>query len=253
MIFLSRNSNASHGAFIFWYSCRVIYLFHGSDTERVRNKAFAWVAKAREKDPNVVYIRLSREEVTAAALEEVASSGGLFAKRLLVLLDDPYPAKRAAQSEEEGGDDALRETSPLDAYLKELSESNNAIVLLAPKLTAPQTKKLVAKATIEYRVDAAASRSAARGFNTELVQALAARSREKTWLEVVRALRAGDAPEMVHGLLHWKARDLLEKGSRVWSRAEARALSLQLILLLRDSRRGKGSLAELLERFALAL
>lgn len=231
----------------------MIYLFHGSDTDRVRSKAFAWVAKAREKDASVVYVRLSREEITAASLEEVASSGGLFAKRLLVLLDDPYPAKRTEQNEEGEDEEGPSTASPVDSYLSELSESNNAIVLLAPNLSAPQVKKLVPKATIEYRVDAAASRSAGRGFNTALVNALATRSRSALWLEVVRALRAGDRPEAVHGLLHWKARDLLEKGSRVWSPREARALSLQLILLLRDARRGKGTLAELLERFSLGV
>ncbi len=237
----------------FCYPVGVIYLFHGSDTERVRSKAFAWVAKAREKGPSVVYLRLAREEITAASLEEVASSGGLFAKRLLVLLDDPYPAKRAAQSEEDEDSSAPQGTSPVDAYLNELSESNNAIVLLAPKLSAPQIKKLVAKATIEYRTDATTVSVPVRGFNTALVNALAARSRSALWLEVVRALRVGDAPEMLHGLLHWKARDLLEKGSRVWSQDEARELSLRLILLLRDSRRGKGTLGELLERFSLGV
>ncbi|MBI4079935.1 hypothetical protein HY414_01765, partial [Candidatus Kaiserbacteria bacterium] len=89
---------------------------------------------------------------------------------------------------------------------------------------------------------------------------LAVRSRERLWLEIVRALRAGDAPEMLHGLLHWKARDLMDpsagrqkKGSRPWSAAEARKLSLSLIALLQDSRRKNLDLAESLERFALSI
>lgn len=230
----------------------MIYLFHGSDAERVRTKAFAWVAKAQEKDPSVLYLRLAKEDITRAALEEVASAGGLFSQRLLVLVDDPFPARRVAQESEESDGD-LPETSLVDTYLDALSVSNNAIVLLAPKLSAAQIKKIVPKAKIEYRVDAPPSHAMARGFNTALVNALAARRRDQLWLEVVRALRAGDAPEMLHGLLHWKARDLLEKGSRVWSHAEARLLSRDLILLLRDSRRGKGALSELLERFSLSV
>ena len=92
-----------------------------------------------------------------------------------------------------------------------------------------------------------------RGFNTNLVNALAAREQGKLWLEINRAFFAGDAPEMLHGLLHWKTRDLMEKGSRVWTPKESRHLSLELIELLQSSRRGGLDLARSLERFALSL
>lgn len=141
----------------------------------------------------------------------------------------------------------------LEAHIDALAASDNAIVILAPKLTAARVKKLVVKAKIEYKFDLPASRDTARGFNSGLVNALAMRSRDKLWLEVVRALRQGDAPEMLHGLLHWKARDLMEKGSRAWKPQEARALSLSLITLLQDSRRKGFNLAESLERFALSI
>ena len=71
--------------------------------------------------------------------------------------------------------------------------------------------------------------------------------------EINRALIAGDAPEMLHGLLHWKARDLMEKGSRAWKSEESRALSLNLISLLQTSRRGGLDLSTSLERFALSI
>ena len=99
-----------------------------------------------------------------------------------------------------------------------------------------------------------------RGFNSNLVNALGARSREKLWLEINRALRAGDAPEMLHGLLHWKARDLMDlpagrqgKGSGVWKPDESRKLSLDLISLLQSSRSGGLDLALSLEHFALSV
>lgn len=217
----------------------MIYFFHGSDVEKTRTKAFEWVAKARAKEPNLAYVRLAREELTSAALEEAALSGGLFVKRLLILIDDPF--------QEEGPPDILEE------HLDILAASDNAIIILAPKLAATKAKKIVAKAKVEYKYDKPAAREDARGFNTNLVNALAARSREKLWLEVNRALRAGDAPEMLHGLLHWKARDLILKGSRAWTAQESRQLSLSLISLLQSSRRGGLDLSLSLERFALSL
>ncbi len=228
----------------------MIYLFHGSEVEKVRTKAFEWVAKARMKEPNLAYVRLAREELSHAALEDAALSGGLFVQRLLILIDDPFPSKRTAAEDEGSDEDA---TGILEEHLDQLAASDNAIVILAPKLLAAKAKKIAAKAKMTYTFDAAIPREAARGFNTNLVNALAARSREKLWLEVNQALAAGDAPEMLHGLLHWKARDLMEKGSRVWKQEESRQLSLALIKLLQDSRRGGLDLSLSLERFALSL
>ena len=230
----------------------MIYLFHGSDVEKVRTKAFAWVAAARAKEPQLAYVRLSREELTRATLEEASLSGGLFVKRLLILIDDPYPTLRVVEDE---GDDADENTagSLLEEQLDALAASDNAIVILAPKLAAPKAKKIVARAKVEYKFDTSGVRTPARGFNTNLVNALALRSCEKLWLEINRAQLAGDAPEMVHGLLHWKVRDLMAQGSRVWSWQELRVLSLMLIELVQASRRGGLDLSRALEKFALSL
>ena len=206
----------------------MIYLFHGSDVEKTRTRAFEWVAKARAKEPNLAYVRLAREELTSEALQDAAQSGGLFVKRLLILIDDPF--------QESDSPDIL------DEHIDSLAVSDNAIVILAPKLAATKAKKIIAKAKVEYKYDAPTAIEDKRGFNGNLVNALASRSREKLWLEINRALRAGDAPEMLHGLLHWKARDLRD-----------RKLSLDLINLLQSSRRGGIDMSLSLEKFALSI
>lgn len=231
----------------------MIYFFYGSDGAKARDKAFAWVAAARAKEPNLAYVRLAREELTSETLEDAALSGGLFVKRLLILVDDPFPATRAASEDGEGSDEEGSVSSVFEEHIDALAASDNAIVILAPKLGAVKAKKLSAKAKVEYKFDAPAAREIARGFNGNLVNALGDRSREKLWLEINRALHAGDAPEMLHGLLHWKARDLMSKGSRAWRPVEARQLSLDLIELLQSARRGGLDLELALERFALSL
>ncbi len=219
----------------------MFYLFTGSDTERVRTKAFEWVAAAKAKEPSVVYRRLAREDLSLAVLEECAASGGLFVNRLLILLDDPF-----AKSEDE------ESSSLVEDALELIEASNNVFVILAPKLHAAKVKKIGAKAKKMYTFDEWVAKEG-RGFNSALVNALGERSRERLWLELTRALRAGDAPEMLHGLLHWKARDLMEKGARRWSPKEAHALSLTLLALLQESRRGGLPLSLALERFSLSL
>lgn len=229
----------------------MIYLFYGSDVEKARAKAFLWVAAAREKEPNLTYTRLAREEITEAALEEAAAAGSLFAKRTLTLLDDPFASLK--KSDEEGeGEEKTGIAALVEEKLPLLAESKNVIVLLAPKLAEARAQKIAVRAERAYAFQKAAT-GEERGFNAALVNALGAGDGKKLWLEIVRAKEAGDAPEALHGLLHWKARDLIEKGSRTHSSQKARELSLALIALLQNTRRRGGDLYESLERFALAL
>lgn len=216
----------------------MLYLFTGSDSEKVRAKAFQWVAAARAKAPEAPYVRLNASEISEETLGEAAGSQGLFFSKTLVLLDDPF-------AESTTGELVLER-------LTILSESPNPIAILAPKLLATRIKKLEAKAEKVFIHDLKA-KPPARGFNTALVGALSAKDGGGLWKELMIAQRNGDAPEMLHGLLHWKARDMMQKGSPKWGRVGARKLSLTLIELVSDSRAGELSLKENLERFALSL
>jgi hypothetical protein len=216
----------------------MIYLFHGSDVEKARSKAFAWVAATRAKAPDAPYIRLMPDDLTPQALEEAVQSQGLFFSKMLILLDDPFSTADTSEM-------------VLEA-LPQLAQSQNPIAILAPKLVAARVKKLEAVAEKVFVTDAPAKKPT-RGFNSGLVNALAVRDGAVLWKELHKAIREGDAPEMLHGLLHWKARDLMQKGSRAWTPEEARTLSLRLIELLSDSRSGDLPLHLSLERFALSL
>ncbi len=215
----------------------MIYLFHGSDANKVRAKAFQWVTAARAKAPDAFYSRLSADAISEASLREAVSAQGLFFSKTLVVLDDPFSTPESAEA--------------VLGFLTELSSSQNIVAILAPKLLAARVKNIEAKAEKVFKVDAPAK--PARGFNSALVNALASRNGPALWKELQKAYRLGDAPEMVHGLLHWKARDLMQKGSSAWTAKEARMLSRNLILLLSDSRGRDLSLDRALERFALSL
>lgn len=215
----------------------MIYLFHGTDAGRARAKAFAWVTAARLKAPEAAYVRLQGSEITEEALRDAIGAQGLFFAKSLILLDDPF-------SDVDAGETVL-------TLLPALAASENPIGILAPKLLAAQAKKLEAAATKVFKEDAAPKRE--RGFNSALVNALGAKNGPALWKELQKAERAGDVPEATHGLLHWKARDMMQKGSPVWGKDGARALSVALIELLAESRSGDLPLGPALERFALAL
>ena len=215
----------------------MLYLFHGSDTNKVRAKAFQWVAAARAKAPEAHYVRLEPGLVTEESIREALAMQGLFFTKTLVLLDDPFSETSSAEA--------------VLALLPELAASPNAVALLAPKLIPARAKKVEAHAEKAFKIDAVVK--ASRGFNTALVNALAARRGDLLWKEIIKAYRLGDVPEMVHGLLHWKARDLMKKGGEAWEPEEARRLSRDLIELLSDSRGKDLELSLALERFALAI
>ncbi len=215
----------------------MVYLFHGSDVSKVRAKAFQWVAAARTKAPDVYYSRLGVDAISVESLRDAISAQGLFFSKTLVLLDDPFSTVETADT-------------VLD-LLPELASSENIVAILAPKLPASRVKKIETKAEKVFKVDLVAKPT--RGFNSALVNALAVRDAATLWKEIVKAYRLGDAPEMVHGLLHWKARDMMQKGSRAWTPKQARALSRALIELLSDSRGRDLELGLALERFALSL
>lgn len=215
----------------------MIYLFHGSDSARVRQKAFQWVEAARKKAPEAAYIRIPVEEVTPESLAAACAVSGLFFSKSLILVDDPFALKVSGEA--------------VLSALADLAASPNPIAIVAPKLPAVIAKRIEGKAEKVFAY--AALEKKVRGFNSGLINALANRDGKMLWVELQKAERAGDVPEMLHGLLHWKARDLMTKGSRVWKPKEARTLSLELIELLCDARGESAGLGVALERFALSL
>ncbi len=215
----------------------MIYLFHGSDVGKVRAKAFAWAAAARAKAPDAAYIRLQGKEITAPALFDAIGAQGLFFSKSLILIDEPFSDSETAETVLE--------------LLDALAQTENPVAILAPKLLPARAKKLEAVATKVFKEDALPTR--ARGFNSGLVNALGAKNGKALWLELQKAERQGDVPEMVHGLLHWKARELMQKASPSWKKEEARALSVTLIEMVSRARSGDLPLSESMERFALSL
>ena len=215
----------------------MIYLFHGTDIGKTRAKAFAWVAAARAKAPDAAYIRLQGGQITESALQDAISAQGLFFAKSLILLDDPF-------SDEDAGETVL-------SMLSTLAESENPVGILAPKLLAARAKKLEAAAAKVFKEDAVSKKD--RGFNSALVNALASKDGPTLWKEIIKAERLGDVPEVTHGLLHWKARDMMQKGNARWGKDGARELSLSLIELLADARSGDLPLGPSLEGFALSL
>ncbi|HVV15208.1 MAG TPA: hypothetical protein VHD55_02300 [Candidatus Paceibacterota bacterium] len=122
-----------------------------------------------------------------------------------------------------------------------LAESPHTFIFEEEKLLKRETDILTkAGAKIEKKEKAAAGKSGFDPFG--ITFALGSRDKKKLWLGLTQAIRAGEKPEALAGLLAWKARQMKDA-----------KLSRELVWMYHDSHRGAGDLELLLERFALKL
>ncbi|MBY0472980.1 hypothetical protein K2Q00_01670 [Patescibacteria group bacterium] len=136
-----------------------------------------------------------------------------------------------------------------------LVESPHTFIFEEEKLLKRPTDILKkAGATLEIHEHPPAGGKKEESFNMfALATVFGTRDRKKLWLMLAKASRAGAAPEAVAGMMHWKVRDMLAKGSSAYTKEELRKISRTLVALYHDSHRGAGDLELLLERFALRL
>lgn len=159
-------------------------------------------------------------------LATLASTPALFGGNRTFLLTGVFASERAEEFFE---------------IAEGLVESPHTFVFEEEKLLKGPTEKLK-KAGAKVEV---AKKPAAKEYRFDqfgLTGALANKDRKKLWLGLVRALREGEKPEALAGLLAWKARQMKNAD-----------LSRELVFMYHDSHRGMGDLALLLERFALKL
>ena len=160
-------------------------------------------------------------------LAALASTPSLFGDERIFIL-------QAALGDAERGEEFLEKATVF-------VESPHVFVFEEEKLLKAPTEALK-KAGAVIEITKAAPKKERRFDEFDIAAALAARDRKRLWLGILAALRAGEKPEAVAGLLAWKARQI--KNIKL-----ARAL----LALYHDSHRGAGELDLLLERFALTL
>lgn len=124
--------------------------------------------------------------------------------------------------------------------MREFKDSSHTFVFEEEKLLKKETDALT-KAGVKIE----SSKTPKKEWQFDqfgVASALGSKDKKKLWLGLTQALRAGEKPEAIAGLLAWKARQMKDA-----------ALSRELVFMYHDSHRGAGDLALLLERFALKL
>jgi DNA polymerase III delta subunit len=237
----------------------MLYVFHGTDTYTVADKANRLVAGLVRKFPDVQVFTFEGDFIEESALDELVEARGLFIEKQIIVLKQPF-------IKAESRDLIL-------ARIKNFGLSQNIFVLSEGKLLADQKRALTkhAEKIEEYKSEGKKEEK----FNVfALSDALGAHNKKVLWTGYVEARRAGVAAEPIHGMLHWAIRSMLladrakspeESGQKpfIYSKFKRyaqnygedalRQHSRELITIYHDARRGVHELDTALERWVLGL
>lgn len=206
----------------------MLSVFIGSDRAAARAALERAAAKLGKRRQRVVVTDAHTAEDLRAALR----GGGMFAIERTVVLDSIL------------GNEEMRAT--LLGALPELAASTDTFFLLEEKLDAATKKTIEKHATELKKFDRPAG--ARGGSSFAIANALRRADKKAAWVALQRELIAGAAPEAIHGILFWAAKDMALKSATERSR---RLVEMLAELPHEARRRGEG-LDLALEHFVLS-
>ena len=172
----------------------MLYVYYGEDIDTARKKVQATTARMLAKNPDALYFRVTADDVSLSALEELTQSQALFKSEYIVVLDRVSERPESAEV--------------VFAQLQQLKEAPHPIFLLEGTLKAPEKKK-IEKYADSVEVFEMRERKAVTSFNTfALTDALAARDTRALWTLFRDAKRHGVSDEEIHGILFWMLKTL---------------------------------------------
>lgn len=243
----------------------MIYLFHGQDIEKARQKANSVAESLLRKRPDASLFRLDSGTWQEAAFDEYVGGQGLFVQKYIVILDRLFEKKEIKEY--------------VVDRLKDLKGSDNIFIILEnalDKATLEKFEKNAEKIQVFGQKEAGAAKNKkATDFNMfALTDALGARNQKRLWTLYQKAVRHDVVPEELHGVLFWQiksmllaalSKDVKESGLNpfVYNKAknyaknftvpELKKISSQLITMYHRAHRGEVDFDAALEKFFLSI
>lgn len=210
----------------------MLYLYLGTDREKARAKMNAAVVKAAKKAEAV---RIT-DSHTVDDLKAALRGGGMFARKRVLVFEGVCANADLC--------DVF-----LDA-LESLSQSAEAVFVFEEKPLADLRKKLEKYAEVVEKFDAPKKERDSSIF--AMANALRSADKKNLWVGYMREIEKGSAPEAVHGVLFWAAKDMFLKSGRDAALHKRAATLIALLAELpHESRRRGEDLEYALERFLL--
>lgn len=210
----------------------MLYLFTGTDRDKVRTALDAAVKKSAKKNSRVVRI------TDANAPEDLRAAfggGGMFGESRVVVLNGVL------------GNDGMR-AELLDA-LAHMRDSDEPFFIFEEKPDAATRKQIEKYAERSERYDSPAAKKGGDIF--AIANALRRADKKTLWVNYQRQLAESAAPEAIHGVLFWAAKDMFLKSRTDVEKGRATQLLETLAELPHESRRRGVELEYALELFVL--
>jgi len=240
----------------------MFYFFHGSDSEKARERARGVLSAMKKKRPNAEYFRITPEVWNSATFEEFVSGQGLFEQKCIVFADGLLENTEAKEW--------------ILSHLGEIGPSENAFVFLERKIDAVSVKRFEKHAQ-EMKLFEEPKPKVPFGKEFSvfgLADALGNRDKKRLWILLSEALMRGEAPEAINGMLFWQVKSMLvaadaptasaaglspfvftksKRYAKLYTFDELRGISRTLLSMYHDAHRGLRDFPSALERFALSL
>jgi hypothetical protein len=241
----------------------MLYLIHGTNTNKVKKKKKELIGIMQNKQPNVSLYRLTSESWNDTILDELLGSQGLFLAKYIVTLDKLLEDKEINPS--------------IMGILKELKESDHAWIIVEEKITAANLKKLEKFIFKSFDFNDNTSvvddkKQRVNAFN--FAEQFASRNKVGAWNEFLKLRDAELAGEEIHGVLWWQMKSVYlaklcksaddsglvpypyQKALRLskgWEIKELNSMLDKLVEMYHEAHRGNSDLLVGLERLSLQL
>jgi DNA polymerase III delta subunit len=244
----------------------MIYLLHGTDTDKSRTKMRELADSLKKKKPDAAYFKMDAEHWNQAELEEYCGGQGLFENKFIIVLDHLLDNDEIAPV--------------LLEQIEVIAASPNIFIVLEGKLDKDTLKKVEKHAEKVQEFEESTAQKFAKAKSKErfnvfsLAEALGKRDRRNLWVLYRRALLENISPEEIHGTLFWQAKSIAlarhaksakEAGMKDFpfnkaktyannfSEKESSDLLNRLIHISHDSRRGLSDISLSLEELTLTV
>ena len=241
----------------------MLYLIHGTNTNKVRAKQKELIGIMQSKQPNVSLYKITSENWTDTILDELLSSQGLFLTKYIVALDRVLEDKEINPS--------------VMGVLKELKESDHAWIIVEEKVSAVNLKKLEKFVFKSFDFNdggnsADEKKQRVNAFN--FAEQFASKNKVGAWSEFLKLRAAELAGEEIHGVLWWQMKSVYlakfcksvddtgltpysyQKSlrfSKVWETKEINIMLDRLVEMYHEAHRGNSDLLVGLESLSLSL
>jgi DNA polymerase III delta subunit len=236
----------------------MIYLMHGTDHEKSREKTRTLTDALQKKKPDALFYRITTQNYEENPLSFLVAGQGLFASKYIVLYDNVFESKEIK--------------GEIVEALKEIKESENIFIFLEKDLDKKTLDKITkhAEKVQEFEQKEKAKKKEYNPF--AISDALLSRDKKRLWMLLMEAKKKGNAAEEIHGIIWWQVKALklasLSKDAKeaeltpfVFSKAKTAAknfyekeigtMLFDLVTMYHEAHRGEVDLWVEMERWGL--